>query len=237
MRWTATQDRLRLIGIPDWSVISDRLVTVPDIVCSMDACQKPVWAFGLCTMHYQRKRKHGDPAVGARVMASDMIEVDGVPSRRCRICGVVKPMGDFALSPTSRYGRRGDCKQCIAAQEKRNWPHAGHRPSRDAAYKRDKRLRWIFGISLSDYSAMLLDQNGLCGICREPQAWNRREGDVLVVDHNHATGKVRGLLCHACNQALGLFQDDPVRMQDALAYVLRHAAVEVKQDEQANSGG
>jgi hypothetical protein len=68
---------------------------------------------------------------------------------------------------------------------------------------------------------MWTEQGGVCAICLEARSWNRRE-ELLAIDHCHTTGKVRGLLCHACNQALGLMQDDTKRMLLAIEYVERH---------------
>lgn len=70
----------------------------------------------------------------------------------------------------------------------------------------------------SDYDALLSRQDGGCAICRSSSP-RRRGRDRLVVDHDHQTGKVRGLLCHPCNLALGLFHDNPQRLVAAAAYV------------------
>lgn len=72
------------------------------------------------------------------------------------------------------------------------------------------------GITNEDYSRMLDEQNGVCAICHSPAPERGR----LAVDHNHATGKVRGLLCHSCNYGLGCFKDDPVYLEAAAAYLL-----------------
>lgn len=76
-------------------------------------------------------------------------------------------------------------------------------------------LKSKFGITLDDYDAMLVAQGGGCQICGAPPAGDKR----LAVDHCHETGRVRGLLCTPCNQALGLMRDDPNRLQRAIAYL------------------
>jgi hypothetical protein len=58
-----------------------------------------------------------------------------------------------------------------------------------------------YGITLSKYDEMFEAQGGLCAICREPE-----EGKRLAVDHDHATNRVRGLLCFRCNTTLGRFE-------------------------------
>ena len=69
---------------------------------------------------------------------------------------------------------------------------------------RDYMLRHKFGISLAQYDTLLQRQKGVCAICG--QSSTRR---TLDVDHDHKNGRVRGLLCSACNTGIGLFHDDP----------------------------
>lgn len=85
---------------------------------------------------------------------------------------------------------------------------------------RDNKLKRCYGITLDDYNKMLLKQEGKCCICGRTQkeAAPGRKGN-LVVDHCHETGKVRGLLCHHCNAALGQFQDDVKVMRRAIKYL------------------
>lgn len=86
-----------------------------------------------------------------------------------------------------------------------------------------------YRLSLETYRAMLLAQGGACAICKVDAPTDIRTSRFHV-DHDHACcpGKrscgrcVRGLLCHACNTALGNFQDDPERLTAALAYVTSH---------------
>jgi hypothetical protein len=77
-------------------------------------------------------------------------------------------------------------------------------------------LRTRYGLTLDDYKTMLAAQGGVCAICREPStsAWGS-----LHVDHDHDTGRVRGLLCEACNVGLGNFKDDPARLRAAAVYL------------------
>ena len=70
-----------------------------------------------------------------------------------------------------------------------------------------------YGLTTEDYRRMLMQQQGVCKICK------RKSRATLCVDHSHATGKVRGLLCHRCNTGLGLYDDDPRRLHEAAAYV------------------
>lgn len=70
------------------------------------------------------------------------------------------------------------------------------------------------GLSRAEFDAMVIAQSGLCSIC----------GAQLIrpcIDHCHAEGHIRGLLCGHCNTGLGMFKDDPVLLQRAIDYLLR----------------
>ena len=76
-----------------------------------------------------------------------------------------------------------------------------------------RRFKVVYGISLEDYDVMLERQNGACAIC------GRKPNERLAVDHCHATGTVRGLLCAKCNSGLAFYQDNPERLLAAIAYL------------------
>lgn len=75
-----------------------------------------------------------------------------------------------------------------------------------------------YGLTLEEYAALVLAQAGLCAICNEPP---RRRG--FHIDHNHATGAVRGLLCEGCNPGLGNFRESPRALRAAADYLERTA--------------
>ncbi len=82
------------------------------------------------------------------------------------------------------------------------------------AYKQAQRRSRMkqYGITVEDYDAMLLAQDGRCAVCDRPMFGPH-------IDHDHVTGEVRGLLCRACNQGLGIFEDDVDRLLGALTYL------------------
>lgn len=89
-------------------------------------------------------------------------------------------------------------------------------------------LKRKFGITLGDYRALLIKQGGVCAICGNPPAVamgipSRRQGRMqnprLVVDHNHETGAVRGLLCVTCNVGMGGLQDSVELLRNAIKYL------------------
>jgi len=88
--------------------------------------------------------------------------------------------------------------------------------------KRNSQLKSIFGISLKKYNLLLKKQNNKCLICKKQETvkdFRTSKIKNLAVDHNHQTGKVRGLLCQYCNTALGYFKDDINRLENAIKYL------------------
>lgn len=83
----------------------------------------------------------------------------------------------------------------------------------DYFYKHNIKRR--YGISSEEYDILLETQNGVCKICKQECDTGRR----LCVDHCHATGRIRGLLCNACNTGLGSFRDSIKLLSKAIGYL------------------
>ena len=86
---------------------------------------------------------------------------------------------------------------------------------KNAYYRRN------YGITDAELAQMKEDQNNQCFLCGSEGflIGNNNHSEKLAVDHDHATGRVRKLLCHNCNRALGLFKDNPELMRKAADYV------------------
>jgi hypothetical protein len=98
-------------------------------------------------------------------------------------------------------------KACI--ERSRNFANTSHgKRSNTNSY-----LKYKFGITIEQREQMFKAQNGLCAICNKPF------GIKFHIDHNHATGKVRQVLCSKCNMALGLFNDDSNIIKNAMEYL------------------
>jgi len=74
-------------------------------------------------------------------------------------------------------------------------------------------IKHQYKLSIKEYYRMLKKQNNRCAICKEKHKLN--------IDHNHETGKVRGLLCHNCNQGIGCFKDNKNLLTEAIKYIRR----------------
>jgi hypothetical protein len=114
----------------------------------------------------------------------------------CQVCGAMKPVGELKLQKANGRAKMiHKCRQCRGS---------GTGIHYDA-------------FTEVDYQRLHKAQGGVCAICnfiplRRP----------LVVDHDHTTGEVRGLLCSQCNLGLGLFRDEPDYLTQAKEYLLRH---------------
>ena len=87
-------------------------------------------------------------------------------------------------------------------------------------YHRRHTMKHKYGLSSEDYKKLVSSQGGKCAICLQPEtAIIQGRLCELSVDHCHITQKIRGLLCSSCNRALGIFEDDPMRLQRAIAYL------------------
>jgi len=81
---------------------------------------------------------------------------------------------------------------------------------------RDEQLKYVYGITRNEYNTMYKNQKAKCGICKLHEKHFTR---ILCVDHCHITGKIRGLLCHKCNAALGAFRDNIDILKNAIKWL------------------
>ncbi len=138
----------------------------------------------------------------------------------CMGCKREKPLDCFWPDRRKKHGRMARCKDCKSAavrayreshpdmNRKRYWAN------RDA--ERERHLVRKYGITLAVYATMLAAQLGKCAICGKPEPKHK----TLDVDHDHETGRVRGLLCTSCNRVLGHAHDSVERLQAAVEYLL-----------------
>lgn len=139
--------------------------------------------------------------------------------KKCGRCKEVKEVSLFSKAKREKSGYQQWCKACmknynpeIKKAYDKNRYYTKNDEWRDSNYKRK------YGISLQEYNAKLEEQNNSCAICGLACPSGRR----LAVDHNHTTGKVRGLLCGPCNQAIGSLKEDKELMFKAIEYLMLH---------------
>ena len=120
----------------------------------------------------------------------------------CGKCKTEKPIDAFYRNKSTLNGRYGWCKKCCSKYHKEK---GYSRTNKAKLYNKKYHLRKNYGLTLVDFDKMVENQNGVCAICGKPEIIYPR----LCVDHNHKTGKMRGLLCRECNIVLGFFEKDP----------------------------
>lgn len=157
--------------------------------------------------------------------------IECASKKLCRSCQTKKHVSEFPTdTTTSTDGYRSRCKQCenelLREKYKNNpeWRNRILRNNQKYFHKKDSRegrrermLLKNYGITLEDYENLLIKQNSCCGICKSLPG--ERGRTYLVVDHNHETGEIRGLLCDPCNRALGMFKDSIEILINAISYI------------------
>jgi len=139
--------------------------------------------------------------------------------RRCKICGQRKPITHFDPGAWDRENKNAGpwVRACYTCKELHRHVELPGNINLEKLAAKAKDIERTYGISLKDYQTMYISQNGLCAICHHPEPVKARM--FLAVDHDHKTGKVRGLLCSKCNMALGGFGDSSEILRSAIRYL------------------
>lgn len=147
--------------------------------------------------------------------------------KHCRKCDTTKALDDFHKDSGAGDGLCAHCKECKNAVS-REWTRRnpekvkahGKKRVESGAY-RTYQLKKKYQLTDEQYEDMLESQDGKCAICEatDPGRGNK----YFVVDHDHDTGKVRGLLCNNCNRVLGLFGDSAETIESAITYLNLHS--------------
>lgn len=131
--------------------------------------------------------------------------------KKCYKCKKEKNKNDFYKNKHQPDGLRGECKKCsyiITSQYQKNNPEK--MKATDLRY----RLKHKYKITAEEYYQLGETYNWCCAICRQNVL-----KETLAIDHDHKTGKVRGLLCRSCNHGLGNFKDNPKLLERASGYI------------------
>ena len=124
----------------------------------------------------------------------------------CPSCEELKELVEFPRHRGAKNGRHTYCRPCH------------HRRTTESAIRhhgstRDKHLIRRYGLTSADVDVMVQEQGGVCALCKERAPEH--------VDHDHLTGRVRGVLCSCCNQGLGSFRDRADILRNAIDYLER----------------
>jgi hypothetical protein len=142
-----------------------------------------------CRECFARRYRAKQEAAGRLVRPADI----AYDHKFCRTCRTVKPRTEFGIRRAAPDGLMSACRSCRSELGRR------------------EHLRRNYDLTEEQVGAMRESQGGLCAICRAAPA--------VHVDHDHATGTVRGMLCFPCNAAIGHLRDDPDTVRRAAAYL------------------
>lgn len=141
---------------------------------------------------------------------------DTETTRFCPECRAFLPKSEFYVDRRARGGLTRRCRTHHARKSYESRLKKYDTPAKRYSYGRAQMLRKKYGLSVEDFMAMAGSQGHVCKICGRPEA---DKYGALHVDHDHATNRVRGLLCGQCNTGLGKFRDDPALLRAAVAYL------------------
>jgi hypothetical protein len=149
-----------------------------------------------------------------------------VATRICNKCGAEKPLSGFYKAKSNIGGLTRGCKECCKKQvDTYRRSHTEmikekHMRRREKHHREREKNRYKskYGITLEQYDYMLEVQKGQCLVCGGINA----DGKKLSVDHDHVTGRVRGLLCSGCNLALGNVKESVSTLLGLARYLYGH---------------
>lgn len=146
--------------------------------------------------------------------------------KKCNKCKKYKNLKEFYKSKTGKDGVLAICKKC-ARLKSLNW----HYNNKEASAKRRRKVGMSsFGLTVEEYDKLFIEQNGNCKICGNPETViDKRTGKFrrLAVDHDHKTGKVRGLLCQKHNTMIGLAEDSIEILEAAKNYIIDNSTKDI----------
>lgn len=156
--------------------------------------------------------KKGQKLTGPRGLNRIIQNEFGDTLHWCSTEQLFKKLEEFSCNAGSSSGYDYDCKSCTKKQ---------HALPVYRTKARETIMIRKYNVTLSEYEAMLAQQDGGCAICntKESKCYG---SEHFAVDHDHNTGKVRGLLCSNCNVALGLFKDSKELLVQATDYLTRN---------------
>ena len=135
--------------------------------------------------------------------------------KKCSKCKLEKAVDCFNKRGTDSTSLQSMCKECAASVRKERYL-SNKDIEKNRSYS--NRIKRVYGITDFDYQKMFDNQNGKCAICGSLET-GRGKTNKFCIDHDHKTGKVRGLLCRNCNVLLGKLSDSIGLCQNIITYL------------------
>lgn len=115
-------------------------------------------------------------------------------NKKCSVCNELKLTSDFYENKKNKTGYNACCKFC----------------------DRKRKLKYTLGISVQEFNDLIIKQNNKCCICNKELIHSKNKTHV---DHDHLTGKIRGVLCISCNLVIGHAKDSVETLESAIKYL------------------
>lgn len=141
-------------------------------------------------------------------------------TKTCKVCHEAKALDAFHLHPSTRDGRQPDCKQCHNDLSLARY----HGLSPEAKSRRIAMIKARkYGMTLAEMQTYVADHDENCDVCGKPDTTHRRATWTrqLTFDHDHISGRLRGMLCSPCNLAIGQAGDDADLLRKLADYIER----------------
>jgi hypothetical protein len=142
----------------------------------------------------------------------------------CTSCKIEKPTTEFSKHSTWARGYQYSCKEC-ANKARKEWRKKGDNRKREALTTDRSYMLKTYGMTFDDYLDMLAQQGNKCFICDvDYDEYIAKEKRRFAIDADHSVTpiKIRSLLCHRCNTAIGLLDHNIKRLEQAIAYLEYH---------------
>jgi hypothetical protein len=147
--------------------------------------------------------------------------MENITQKQCSTCKEWKPLDKFPKDGRKKYGCGSQCNSCKSKVVVKNRDPEKHREYNRQWARRNPnnnhyayRLKDKYGLTITEYDEMIARQDGVCAICGSDN-----NGKRLHVDHDHKTGKIRKLLCHGCNVAIGHAKEDVGILEKIIGYL------------------
>ena len=160
---------------------------------------------------------------------------------KCTKCNALLTLDNWTVGARKQFKKYcNSCSNQISTQwkkdnpekvklQKNNWTKNNkdkvkqHKANLSLETIKKHRLKSSYNLSIEDFYAMYEESNKSCSICNKPLEIHTQNKSIMAcVDHDHVTGKVRGILCNGCNRGIGFLQDSPTLLNKAAEYLFKY---------------
>lgn len=174
-------------------------------ICKIEGCGRKIYRYkDVCPMHKKRFLRNGSFDIVP--WETEILVKQG--KAKCSKCKQIKDLSEFNNSQVTLNGKSHVCRVCYRLERNKVYQIKKHIFALQSIFRRYK-------LTEEDLNNLYKIQNYKCAICGRDKPKDKN----FAIDHNHRTGKVRGLLCSNCNLGIGHFNDDPKILENVICYL------------------